>query len=293
MAAGDYMVRATAADDAIRAFAVTTRELTEKARAMHNTSPVATAALGRLMAAGLMMGSVMKGEDDLLTLKIAGDGPMGGVLVTADAHFRVKGYVYKPEVLIGANKRGKLDVGGAIGRGMLSVIRDLGLKEPYVGQTELISGEIAEDLTYYFAASEQVPSSVGLGVLMERDNTVRRAGGFIIQLMPYTSQEVIEELEARLAHVSSVTAMLDSGMMPEDILAELLGDFSLQINDRQPVAYHCGCSKERVSRAILSIGKQELLDMISDGKPVEAGCQFCDKKYRFGVEEIKEMLAGA
>ncbi len=293
MAAGDYMVRATAADDAIRAFAVTTRELTEKARAMHNTSPVATAALGRLMAAGLMMGSMMKGEDDLLTLKIAGDGPMGGVLVTADAHFRVKGYVYKPEVLIGANKRGKLDVGGAIGRGMLSVIRDLGLKEPYVGQTELISGEIAEDLTYYFAASEQVPSSVGLGVLMERDNTVRRAGGFIIQLMPYTSQEVIEELEARLAHVSSVTAMLDSGMMPEDILAELLGDFSLQINDRQPVAYHCGCSKERVSRAILSIGKQELLDMISDGKPVEAGCQFCDKKYRFGVEEIKEMLAGA
>lgn len=293
MAAGDYMVRATAADDAIRAFAVTTRELTEKARAMHNTSPVATAALGRLMAAGLMMGSMMKGEDDLLTLKIAGDGPMGGVLVTADAHFRVKGYVYKPEVLIGANKRGKLDVGGAIGRGMLSVIRDLGLKEPYVGQTELISGEIAEDLTYYFAASEQVPSSVGLGVLMERDNTVRRAGGFIIQLMPYTSQEVIEELEARLAHVSSVTAMLDSGMMPEDILAELLGDFSLQINDRQQVAYHCGCSKERVSRAILSIGKQELLDMISDGKPVEAGCQFCDKKYRFGVEEIKEMLAGA
>lgn len=293
MAAGDYMVRATAADDAIRAFAVTTRELTEKARAMHNTSPVATAALGRLMAAGLMMGSMMKGEDDLLTLKIAGDGPMGGVLVTADAHFRVKGYVYKPEVLIGANKRGKLDVGGAIGRGMLSVIRDLGLKEPYVGQTELISGEIAEDLTYYFAASEQVPSSVGLGVLMERDNTVRCAGGFIIQLMPYTSQEVIEELEARLAHVSSVTAMLDSGMMPEDILAELLGDFGLQINDRQPVAYHCGCSKERVSRAILSIGKQELLDMISDGKPVEAGCQFCDKKYRFGVEEIKEMLAGA
>lgn len=293
MAAGDYMVRATAADDAIRAFAVTTRELTEKARAMHNTSPVATAALGRLMAAGLMMGSMMKGEDDLLTLKIAGDGPMGGMLVTADAHFRVKGYVYKPEVLIGANKRGKLDVGGAIGRGMLSVIRDLGLKEPYVGQTELISGEIAEDLTYYFAASEQVPSSVGLGVLMERDNTVRRAGGFIIQLMPYTSQEVIEELEARLAHVSSVTAMLDSGMMPEDILAELLGDFGLQINDRQPVAYHCGCSKERVSRAILSIGKQELLDMISDGKPVEAGCQFCDKKYRFGVEEIKEMLAGA
>ena len=293
MAAGDYMVRATAADDAIRAFAVTTRELTEKARAMHNTSPVATAALGRLMAAGLMMGSMMKGEDDLLTLKIAGDGPMGGMLVTADAHFRVKGYVYKPEVLIGANKRGKLDVGGAIGRGMLSVIRDLGLKEPYVGQTELISGEIAEDLTYYFAASEQVPSSVGLGVLMERDNTVRRAGGFIIQLMPYTSQEVIEELEVRLAHVSCVTAMLDSGMMPEDILAELLGDFGLQINDRQPVAYHCGCSKERVSRAILSIGKQELLDMISDGKPVEAGCQFCDKKYRFGVEEIKEMLAGA
>ncbi|MDE7326174.1 MAG: Hsp33 family molecular chaperone HslO [Lachnospiraceae bacterium] len=291
--AGDYLVRATAADDAIRAFAVSTRELTEKARAMHNTSPVATAALGRLMAAGLMMGSMMKGEDDLLTLKITGNGPMRGALVTANSHCQVKGYVYEPGVLLGANARGKLDVGGAIGQGTLFVIRDLGMKEPYVGQTELVSGEIAEDLTYYFAVSEQVPSSVGLGVLMERNNTVRCAGGFLLQLMPYTKEEVITKLEERLAHVNSVTAMLDSGMEPEEILTELVGGLGLQISDRQPVSYHCGCSKERVSRAILSIGKQELLTMLSDGKPVEAGCQFCDQKYRFEAEEIREMLEKA
>lgn len=289
----DYMVRATAADEQIRAFAATTRNLTEQARVIHGTSPVATAALGRLMAAGLMMGSMMKGEDDLLTLKISGDGPMRGVLVTANAHAQVKGYVYEPEVLLPASALGKLDVGGAVGKGTLSVIKDLGLKEPYVGQTALVSGEIAEDLTYYFAASEQVPSSVALGVLMNRDNTVRCAGGFLLQLMPGTKEEVVAALEERLLGIRSVTAMLNAGRMPEQILSELLGDLGLHINEKQPVSYHCDCSRERVGRAILSIGRTELEKMLADGKPVEAGCQFCGKKYRFSAGEIGEMLEQA
>ncbi|MDE6872961.1 MAG: Hsp33 family molecular chaperone HslO [Lachnospiraceae bacterium] len=289
----DYMVRATAADEQIRAFAATTRELAEQARVIHGMSPVASAALGRLMTAGLMMGSMMKGEDDLLTLKINGDGPMRGILVTANAHAQVKGYVYEPEVLLPANALGKLDVGGAVGKGTLSVIKDLGLKEPYIGQTALVSGEIAEDLTYYFAASEQVPSSVALGVLMNRDNTVRCAGGFIIQLMPGTKEEVVAALEERLSGIRSVTAMLNAGMMPEQILSELLGDMGLRVNEKQPVSYHCDCSRERVGRAILSIGRTGLEKMIADGKPVEAGCQFCGKKYQFAVNEIGEMLEQA
>lgn len=289
----DYMVRATAADEQIRAFAATTRGLAEQARVIHGMSPVASAALGRLMTAGLMMGSMMKGEGDLLTLKINGDGPMRGILVTANAHAQVKGYVYEPEVLLPANALGKLDVGGAVGKGTLSVIKDLGLKEPYIGQTALVSGEIAEDLTYYFAASEQVPSSVALGVLMNRDNTVRCAGGFIIQLMPGTKEEVVAALEERLSGIRSVTAMLNAGMMPEQILSELLGDMGLRVNEKQPVSYHCDCSRERVGRAILSIGRTGLEKMIADGKPVEAGCQFCGKKYQFAVNEIGEMLEQA
>ena len=192
----DYIVRATAADSQIRAFAATTAEMTETARAYHNTSPVATAALGRLLTAGAMMGSMMKNESDVLTLQVRGDGPLGGITVTADSSAHVKGYVNNPDVMLPA-KNGKLDVGGAVGIGLLQVIKDMGLKEPYVGQTILVSGEIAEDLTYYFANSEQVPSSVGLGVLMNHDNTVRCAGGFIIQLMPFAKEETISRLEDR------------------------------------------------------------------------------------------------
>lgn len=285
------MIRATAAGSQIRAFAVTTRELTEYARTVHNTSPVATAALGRLLTAGAMMGSMMKGEDDLLTLRINGDGPMRGVLVTANAQAQVKGYVYEPQVMLPANALGKLDVGGAIGKGTLSVIRDMGLKEPYVGQTALVSGEIAEDLTYYFAASEQVPSSVALGVLMNRDNTVRRAGGFIIQLMPFTEDAVIDALEKKLSGIRSITAMLDKEMTPEEILEELLGEFGLEITDKMPVSYRCDCSRERVARAILSIGRRDLEEMLAEGKPIEAGCQFCSKKYKFETEELKSLLS--
>lgn len=286
----DYIVRATAADSQIRAFAATTRDLAETARGYHNTSPVATAALGRLLTAGAMMGAMMKGEKDLLTLQIKGNGPIGGITVTADSSANVKGYVENPNVVIHANANGKLDVGGAVGIGILNVIKDLGMKEPYSGQCELKTGEIGDDLTYYFAVSEQIPSSVGLGVLMEKDNTVRQAGGFIIQLMPFTSEEVIDRLEQKLAEVDSVTSMLDAGMTPEQILEELLGEFGLEITDTVPTQYHCNCSRERIEKALISIGKKDLKEMIDDGETIEVNCHFCDKKYKVTVDELKELL---
>lgn len=286
----DYIVRATAANAQIRAFAATTRETVEAARQAHNTSPVATAALGRLLTAGGMMGSMLKGEKDMLTLQIKGSGPMKGLTVTADAQANVKGYVIEPQVMLPPNAKGKLDVGGAIGAGFLSVIKDMGLKEPYAGQTELQTGEIAEDLTYYFATSEQVPSAVGLGVLMERDNTVKQAGGFIIQLMPFAEEEVIAKLEKKLAQVTSVTKLLDDGMTPEQILELLLGDMGLEITDSMPTRFFCNCDKARVEKAIVSIGKKDIQEMIDDGKPIEVKCHFCNAAYTFSVEELKDIL---
>lgn len=289
----DYVIRATAAEGQIRAFAATTRDLTETARAAHNTSPVATAALGRLLTAGVMMGCDMKGEDDLLTIKIQGDGPIGGLTVTADSGGNVKGYVFHPEVMLPPNAKGKLDVGGALGVGVLSVIKDIGLKEPYVGQTILVTGEIAEDLTYYYATSEQTPSSVALGVLMNKDNTVRQAGGFILQLMPGASEAVISGLESKLKEITSITTLLDVGNTPEMILKYILGDFGLEINDRIPVRFSCNCSKSRVEKALISIGKKDIQKMIDDGKPIEINCHFCSKNYTFDVEELKEILEKA
>lgn len=286
----DYIVRATAAEGQIRAFASTTRELVETARRVHNTSPVATAALGRLLTAGGMMGSMMKGEKDLLTVKIQGDGPLEGLIVTADSKGNVKGYAYNPMVILPANAQGKLDVGGALGVGVLSVIQDIGLKEPYVGQTILVTGEIAEDLTYYYATSEQTPSSVALGVLMNRDNTVRQAGGFIIQLMPGASEDVIQNLEAKLKELPSVTALLDQGLTPERILERLLGDLNPEITDRTETRFFCSCDKDRVEKALISIGRKELQDMIDDGKPVEMSCHFCNRKYSFSVPELEELM---
>ena len=286
----DYIVRATAAEGQIRAFAATTKEMAETARKAHDCSPVATAALGRLLTAGAMMGVMMKGDKDVLTLQIKGEGPIGGLTVTADSHGNVKGYAEDPQVMLPANLAGKLDVGGAVGPGILYVIKDLGMKEPYVGQTELQTGEIAEDLTYYFAASEQVPSSVGLGVLMEKNNTVKQAGGFIIQLMPFTDEKVIEALEAKIAQVRPVTAMLDDGMTPEQILEELLGELGLEINETLPAQFHCGCSKERVSKALVSVEAKELQSMIDDGKEIEVNCHFCNTNYSFSVDELKELL---
>lgn len=286
----DYIVRATAADNQIRAFAATTRDLVEKARSVHNMSPVATAALGRLLTAGAMMGTMMKGEKDILTLQIKAGGPINGITVTADSKANVKGYVGKPDVMLPPNAKGKLDVAGAVGVGLLQVIKDMGLKEPYVGQTVLQTSEIAEDLTYYFATSEQVPSSVGLGVLMEHDNTVKQAGGFIIQLMPFTDDAVIDALEKKLSEVTSVTSMLDAGDTPEMILDKLLGDFGVQITDKVPTSFWCNCTKHRVEKAIISIGKKDIQEMIDDEKPIEVNCHFCNTNYEFSVEELKQIL---
>ena len=289
----DYMIRATAADGQIRAFAATTKEMVETAKNAHNTSPIATAALGRLMTAAAMMGSDLKGEGELLTLRIEGDGPIGGLLVTADGKGDVKGYAFNPDVMLPPNAQGKLDVGGSLGLGVLSVIKDIGLKEPYVGQTQLITGEIAEDLTYYFATSEQVPSSVALGVLMNKDNTVRQAGGFIIQLLPGASDEIIDRLEAKLSGISSITSLLDAGKTPEEILTDILGEFGLEILKKMPVQFHCDCERSRVEKAIISIGRKEIQDMIDEGKEIDGNCQFCNKHYKFSVDELGEMLKKA
>ena len=285
----DYLVRATAANAQIRAFAITSRETVEYARKAHNLSPVVTAALGRLMTGGLMMGSMLKGEKDMLTLQIGGAGPVHRLTVTADSQGNVKGYADNPQAMMPPNNVGKLDVGGVIGAGVLTVIKDMGLKEPYSSTIELTTGEIGDDLTYYFAASEQIPSSVALGVLMEKNNTVKQAGGFIIQLMPFTSEEVIGRLEEKLTGMSPVTTMLEEGNTPEQILEAILGDMDLEITDTVPVQFYCNCSKERVEKVLLSLGKKELQDLINEGQDVELNCHFCNTNYVFTVEELRKL----
>ena len=286
----DYIIRATAANDQLRAFAAVTTEMVETAREHHNTSPVATAALGRLLTAGAMMGSMMKGERDVLTLQIKAGGPLQGITVTADSQGNIKGYVGNPDVCIPANSKGKLDVAGAVGPGFLTVIKDMGLKEPYSGQVMLQTCEIAEDLTYYFATSEQVPSAVGLGVLMNKNNTVRQAGGFIVQLMPFAEEEVISRLEQNVQKINSVTNLLEEGHTPESLLEKVLEGFDMQINEKMDTRFHCNCSKERVAKALISIGRKELNEMIQEGKPIEMNCHFCNTNYNFTVEELKEIL---
>lgn len=288
----DYIVRAAAANTQIRAFAAVTTELVEEARQRHGTSPVATAALGRLLTGGVMMGSMMKNEEDMLTIQIKCSGQIGGLTVTSDSRGHVKGYVYNPDVML-PPKNGKLDVGGALGQGVLTVIKDMGLKEPYSGQTILQTGEIAEDLTYYFATSEQVPSSVGLGVLMEKDNTVRCAGGFIVQVMPFIEDKVLEKLEQNIRKIQSVTSMLDNGHTPEEMLGQVLEGLDLEITDTLPAEFYCNCSKERIEKAIISVGRREIQSMIDDGREIEVKCHFCNTAYKYSVDELKELLKRA
>lgn len=283
----DYIVRATAANRQIRAFAITSRNMVETARKHHNTSPVATAALGRLLTGGAMMGVMMKGENDMLTLMMKGDGPIQGVTVTADSKGNVKGYVGNPNVLIPANYAGKLDVGAAIGYGTLTVIKDMGLKEPYSSQVPLGTSEVAEDLTYYFATSEQVPSAVGLGVLMSKDNTVRQAGGFIVQLMPFAEDDVVDKLEKRISNITSVTDMLEKGMTPEDILKEVMGDMEVEFTDKIETGFQCNCNREKIVKVLSGISKKDLDEIINDGKEIEVKCDFCNTAYKFSVEELK------
>ena len=285
----DYIVRATAANAQIRAFAATTKELVETARKAHNTSPVMTAALGRLLTGGVIMGAMQKGDADILTLKIQCGGEAKGLTVTADSHGRVKGYAVNPVVCIPANSKGKLDVGGALGPGFLTVIKDLGLKDPYVGEIMLQTGEIGDDLTYYFATSEQTPSTVGLGVLMSPDNTVRQAGGFIIQLMPNASDEVIDLLEANLKEVSSVTALFEAGKTPEEIISIILNGFEIEFNGTMPASYYCNCSKERFAKGLISLNPEDMKELIDAGEEIEVNCQFCGKHYYFSTDELKEI----
>ncbi len=286
----DYMVRATAANAMVRLFVCNSKELVEKARQIHQTTPVVTAALGRLMTAGSMMGTMLKGEKDLLTIQIKSSGPIGGLTVTADSRGMVKGYPDNAQVDLPLKENGKLDVGNAMGIGVLNVIKDMGLKEPYVGQTVLQTGEIGDDLTYYFATSEQIPSSVGLGVLIDRDYTVKQAGGFIVQLMPFATDEVISQLEENLSKITSVSTMFENGMTPEEIVAEIFQGMDYEISDTVNIGFSCNCSKERVTKAIISIGKKDIQEMINDEKPIEVNCHFCNTNYIFTVDELKTMI---
>ncbi|MBO4872402.1 MAG: Hsp33 family molecular chaperone HslO [Lachnospiraceae bacterium] len=286
----DYVIRATAAEGQIRAFAAVTRELVETARKKHDTSPVVTAALGRLLTSAAILGTQLKGEEDKLTLKIKGDGPAGAIYAVANSHGEVKGFAENPQVLLHARPDGKLDVGGAIGKGELTIIRDLGLKEPYVGTCELVSGEIAQDLTYYFAVSEQTPSSVSLGVLMNKNNTVAQAGGFMLQLMPGTTDEIAAKLEERILAAPSVTVWLNEGLTPEEILNRLLEDMGLEILEKTEVRFHCGCSREKMEDVLIGLGRHELLDLMVLQETVEVHCDFCNSYYRFSRSELKEIF---
>ena len=306
----DYIVRATASGDSVRLFAGTTMEIVQRAQEAHNTSNVATAALGRLLTGGALMGSMLKNRTDVMTLQIECAGPIRGLTVTVGMSGRdadssdlqdtvplsgdlinVKGYCVNPSVELPLRNDGKLDVGGALGAGMLTVIKDMGLKEPFSGQTELVSGEIAEDLTYYFATSEQVPSAVALGVLMAPEGgKVLCAGGLIIQLLPFATDDVITAIEKKIGSMEPVTELLKKGNMPEDILHLLFDDMDLKINDRIEVQFICDCSKEKVSKAIMSIEAKDIEEMINDGKDIEVNCHFCNTTYKFTPEELSILL---
>lgn len=282
----DYIVRAAACENKIRAFAIDGRETVQFAHDAHKASAVATAALGRLLMGAAMMGVMMKGEKDVLTITMKGDGPLGKVVATADSHGHVKGFADHPEIELPLNYAGKLDVGAAIGYGEMTVVKDLGLKEPYVSQLPLGTSEVAEDLTYYFYKSEQTPTSVALGVLVDKNCDVKAAGGFIIQLMPDADDEIVNELEKRLGELKPVTQMLDEGMTPEDILGTILEGFEPEILSKEPVSFVCHCSKEYVARALKMMGKKELDEIIAEGKPINVNCHFCGKNYEYTPEEL-------
>ena len=288
----DYILKAITEDGQARAYVAVTTDMVNEAAKRHEMSPVAITAAGRLFTAGAMMGTMMKNDKDLLTVRIKGNGPIGQMMCSANPKGEVKGFVGNPQVMLPL-KEGRIDVAGALGIGVLSVTKDLGLKEPYIGDTILVTSEIGDDLTYYFATSEQIPSTVGLGVLVAGDCSVKQAGGFIVQLMPFATENVISALEARLKDVKSVTAMLEAGLTPEDMLDRLLGDQDLLINDSFPVQYKCDCNRDRFARGLISLGRREIQEMIDDGKPVEVNCHFCDKKYVFTVKDMEDIFAAA
>lgn len=287
---GDYLVRGLAFNGSVRAFAVDTTETVKEAQKRHMTWPTASAALGRAMTAGVMMGAMLKGEDKL-TIKIEGGGPIGTVLVDSNAKGGVRGYVTNPQTHFDLNAKGKLDVRRAVGTdGMLSVVKDLGMRDFFTGQTPIVSGEIAEDFTYYFAVSEQVPSSVGLGVLVDTDNSVIAAGGFIIQLMPDTDEETIGKIEDQLSKMDPVSKMIQRGLTPEEILEEVLGKGNVNVLSTLPVQFECNCSKERFAEGIIGLGEKEIREMIEEDGMAEAQCQFCLEKYTYSEAELEALI---
>ena len=287
----DYIVRASLANDSVRAFAISSTHLVAEARERHKTLPVVTAALGRLLSAGAIMGSMMKGDQDIVTISLKGDGPAGYITVTADSHGHVKGFPGNPNVDIPRKYAGKLDVGTAVGRGLLTVSYDLGLKEPYSGQVEIQTGEVAEDLAYYFTVSEQLPSAVGLGVMVDTDSSVKHAGGFIVQLLPDAPEDVIELLEKKLANLEPVTTMMEQGMTPEEILLHIFEGVDIEFTERHDVKFYCDCSKEKVKRALAAISDKDLQDIVNDDEDIEVKCYFCNTAYKFSIADIKDILS--
>ncbi len=290
----DYIVNAITSNGAIRVVAADTTELCNRAQEIHKMSPTAAAALGRTLTAAAIMGSMLKSSEDSLTIQLNGGGPIGKVVAVGDGNANVKGYVGNPLVDLPLNEKGKLDVGGAIGReGMLGIVRDLGLKEPYVGQVPLVNGEVAEDLTQYYATSEQLPTAVALGVLVDVDYTIKAAGGFILQVLPGAYDEDIDNVEKTIASLSSVTQLLDEGKTPKDIVEHLLSDYEIEYFDDVPTKYECDCSRERTDRALISLGKDELTKIINEDGKAQITCHFCDNVYDYTKEELENLLEEA
>lgn len=289
----DYLVHGTAYGGQILAFACETTELVEDARLRHGLSPVATAALGRALSAAAMMGSQLKSEEETITLHIEGNGPLGKTVAVADGAGRLRGYCNNPDVRIPLKENGHLDVAGGVGVGVLTITKDLGLKEPYTGSSHLVSSEIAEDLAYYFTVSEQIPSAVSLGVMVNRDESVWAAGGFILQLLPGADDDTADKLQQRVEAFPPVSKYLAMGKTPEDMLHDLLGDMGFVPMERRDLAFRCNCSRDKVSAALLSVGLADLQELCDAGEPVEMGCHYCGEKYVFTVDEIRELMEHA
>lgn len=287
----DYIIRATAANGAIRAFAAVTTNIVQEAHKVHDLSGTASAALGRTLTAAAIVSQMSKNENEVITIQIKGDGPLGGIVVVSDSKANVRGYVNNPQLYLPLNNLGKFDVAGAIGKnGYLNIIRDMGMKEPYIGYVDLVSGEIGDDIAYYFATSEQIPSVVSLGVLVAPDESVINAGGYIIQLMPGADDELICYLENKINEIPYVTSLLGDGKTPEDILELILGERGLEIHEKSSCRYICNCSRDRMERNIISLGNKEIIDIINEQHGAELQCHFCNKKYTFTEEELKGLI---
>jgi len=287
----DYLVRGMTLDGFVKVSAIRSTQTVRRGAEIHKTSPNATAALGRALTAASLMGNLQKMDNGSMTLQIRGGGPIGTITVVSDAQGNVRGCVTEPRVPLVEKHPGKLDVGATVGtNGTLTVIRDMGMKEPYIGSVQLVSGEIGDDVTAYFASSEQIPSACALGVLVDRDMTVKVAGGYLIQLLPGAPEETIDALERGIREAGAVTPMLEQGMTPEDILGTVCGSLGVAFLETTPITYRCYCTRERVERALISLGKQELEEMVSVGKAFPVDCQFCDKIYRFTPEDLKKIL---